>query len=59
MKSIGFDGPWGVEILSDEHRALPVAEALRLAQATALACFPANRAVDRESSPENVEAAAG
>ncbi|MEV7136169.1 sugar phosphate isomerase/epimerase family protein [Arthrobacter sp. NPDC093128] len=40
MKSIGFDGPWGVEILSDEHRALPVAEALQQAHATALACFP-------------------
>jgi sugar phosphate isomerase/epimerase len=59
LKSIGFEGPWGVEILSDEHRALPVAEALRLAHATALACFPANPALDRENSPENVEAAAG
>ena len=39
MKSIGFDGPWGVEILSDEHRALPVQEALRAAHDTALACF--------------------
>jgi sugar phosphate isomerase/epimerase len=59
LKSIGFEGPWGVEILSDEHRALPVAEALRLAHATALACFPANPALDPENSPENVEAAAG
>jgi sugar phosphate isomerase/epimerase len=40
MQSIGFDGPWGVEILSAEHRALPVAEALRQAHTTALACFP-------------------
>lgn len=39
MKSIGFDGPWGVEILSDEHRALPVQDALRAAHDTALACF--------------------
>ena len=39
MKSIGFDGPWGVEILSEEHRALPVQEALRAAHDTALACF--------------------
>jgi sugar phosphate isomerase/epimerase len=39
MKSLGFDGPWGVEILSNEHRALPVQEALRTAHATASACF--------------------
>lgn len=42
MKAIGFDGPWGVEILSKEHRKLPVKEALRQAHATALACFPAD-----------------
>jgi|RhiMetdeSRZDD1v2_1073273.scaffolds.fasta_scaffold71698_2 sugar phosphate isomerase/epimerase len=40
MQSVGFDGPWGVEILSAEHRALPVPEALRQAYTTALACFP-------------------
>ena len=40
LESLGFKGPWGVEILSDEHRALPVKEALRVAHATALACFP-------------------
>jgi sugar phosphate isomerase/epimerase len=40
MKSIGFDGPWGVEILSEEHRALPVVEALQQAHDTALASFP-------------------
>ncbi len=44
MKAIGFDGPWGVEILSKEHRKLPVKEALRQAHATALACFPADPA---------------
>lgn len=42
LKALGFDGPWGVEILSDEHRALPVKEALQAAQATTLACFPAD-----------------
>ncbi|MFE4227833.1 sugar phosphate isomerase/epimerase family protein [Arthrobacter sp. NPDC056886] len=42
LKSIGFNGPWGVEILSEEHRALPVREALQAAYATALACFPAS-----------------
>jgi sugar phosphate isomerase/epimerase len=39
MKSIGFDGPWGVEILSDEHRSLPVPDALRAAHDTAFTCF--------------------
>ena len=42
LKSVGFKGPWGVEILSEEHRALPVKEALRAAHATTLACFPAD-----------------
>jgi sugar phosphate isomerase/epimerase len=42
LKSLGFDGPWGVEILSGEHRALPVKEALRAAHDTTLACFPAD-----------------
>jgi sugar phosphate isomerase/epimerase len=42
LKSLGFNGPWGVEILSNEHRALPVKEALRAAHDTALACFPAD-----------------
>lgn len=41
LKTLGFNGPWGVEILSDEHRLLPVQEALRAAHATTLACFPA------------------
>jgi sugar phosphate isomerase/epimerase len=59
MKSIGFDGPWGVEILSEEHRALPVLEALRRAHATTLACFPAHRALDHENPSENADAAAG
>jgi sugar phosphate isomerase/epimerase len=40
LMSLGFEGPWGVEILSNEHRALSVKEALRVAHATTLACFP-------------------
>jgi hypothetical protein len=40
LRDIGFDGPWGVEILSDEHRQRPVREALQAAHSTALACFP-------------------
>jgi len=31
MKEFGYHGPWGVEIISEEHRALPVEEALRQA----------------------------
>ena len=41
LQDLGFEGPWGVEILSEEHRSLPVREALRLARTTALECFPA------------------
>lgn len=31
LRSAGWTGPWGVEILSAEHRSLPVREALRRA----------------------------
>ncbi|MGI4896487.1 MAG: sugar phosphate isomerase/epimerase family protein [Janthinobacterium lividum] len=31
VRGTGFDGPWGVEILSQEHRALPLVEGLRRA----------------------------
>jgi sugar phosphate isomerase/epimerase len=31
LRAAGWNGPWGVEILSEEHRALPVREALRRA----------------------------
>jgi sugar phosphate isomerase/epimerase len=32
----GFDGPWGVEILSSSFRQLPVAQAVKLAAESAL-----------------------
>lgn len=35
LRTAGWDGPWGVEILSDEHRSLPVEDALRRAAGTA------------------------
>jgi len=35
LRSAGWNGPWGVEILSDEHRALPVQDALQRAAASA------------------------
>nr|WP_296780627.1 sugar phosphate isomerase/epimerase [Rhodococcus sp. (in: high G+C Gram-positive bacteria)] len=37
----GYTGPWGVEVISNEHRALPVAEGLKRARDTALATFDA------------------
>lgn len=36
VRTLGFDGPWGVEILSDEHRRLPLAEGLGRARDTTL-----------------------
>ncbi|GAB7069246.1 sugar phosphate isomerase/epimerase [Mycobacterium hodleri] len=36
LRELGFDGPWGVEILSTSFRALPVDRALRLAAESAL-----------------------
>lgn len=35
LRTAGWNGPWGVEILSDEHRSLPVKDALRRAAASA------------------------
>jgi sugar phosphate isomerase/epimerase len=31
LRDIGYQGPWGIEILSDAHRALPLREGLRRA----------------------------
>jgi sugar phosphate isomerase/epimerase len=36
LRDKGFDGPWGVEILSSSFRKLPVAQALKLAAESAL-----------------------
>jgi sugar phosphate isomerase/epimerase len=36
LRNLGFDGPWGVEILSAGFRALPVDQALKLAAESAL-----------------------
>jgi sugar phosphate isomerase/epimerase len=35
----GYQGPWGVEIISNEHRRTPVVEGLRTARSTTLDCF--------------------
>jgi sugar phosphate isomerase/epimerase len=37
LRDLEFDGPWGVEILSTSFRALPVAQALKLAAESTLA----------------------
>ena len=37
LRTAGFTGPWGVEMLSDTHRALPLTEGLRRARDSALA----------------------
>ncbi|MFG2958727.1 sugar phosphate isomerase/epimerase family protein [Streptomyces sp. NPDC048291] len=37
LRAAGWSGPWGVEILSDAHRALPVREAAEAAYRTAAA----------------------
>ncbi|MFF4260073.1 sugar phosphate isomerase/epimerase family protein [Streptomyces sp. NPDC001663] len=37
LRTAGWSGPWGVEILSDTHRALPVREAAEAAYRTAAA----------------------
>ena len=39
MREVGFDGPWGVEILSIEHRRRPLVEALTVAHDSALGVF--------------------
>jgi hypothetical protein len=36
LRDLGFDGPWGVEILSRSYRALPVSDALKQAAESAL-----------------------
>lgn len=41
VQATGFEGPWGVEMLSDRHRGLPLEQGLAEARAAALACFPA------------------
>jgi sugar phosphate isomerase/epimerase len=40
-RSLGYDGPWGVEILSAELRALPIEEAFKRAYDTTAAQFRA------------------
>lgn len=39
IREIGYTGPWGVEILSSEHRQRPLLDALSAAYSTALQTF--------------------
>lgn len=39
LLDMGYSGPWGVEILSSEHRARPLKEGLELARDSALRAF--------------------
>jgi len=41
MHELGWRGLWGVEMISEEHRALPVDEALARARAATLRCIDA------------------
>jgi sugar phosphate isomerase/epimerase len=51
IRDVGFDGPWGVEILSAEHRQRPLLEALTLARDSALRAF---EQADRDSPANDV-----
>jgi sugar phosphate isomerase/epimerase len=48
LRAAGFDGPWGVEALSDEHRALHLGDALVRARDAALTVL-----LDPRCSPSN------
>jgi hypothetical protein len=40
-RELGYDGPWGVEVLSEEQRSLPIEEEFQRAYETTLAQFRA------------------
>ena len=50
LRTAGWNGPWGVEILSDEHRSLTVQEALRRAAVSARDVL--GSAQERSPSPD-------
>jgi sugar phosphate isomerase/epimerase len=50
MREVGFEGPWGVEILSTQHRQRPLTEALTLARDSALKTFE-----QADLAPSNTE----
>jgi sugar phosphate isomerase/epimerase len=48
LRTAGWNGPWGVEILSDEHRSRPVEQALQRAAASARGVLDAPRRTSSE-----------
>ncbi|TNM66903.1 sugar phosphate isomerase/epimerase [Streptomyces sp. NP160] len=51
LRAAGFDGPWGVEALSAEHRAQPLREGLVRARDTALAVLAGSTDVEPAPAP--------
>ena len=51
VRDLGFDQPWGVEVRTAAHRALPLAEALRTAAAATRAVLDAADAVHEPAAP--------
>lgn len=49
LQDIGYAGPWGVEILSDDHRVRPLAESLPDVVAATLAQFDAAEDLDAQA----------
>lgn len=50
-RDLGHDEPWGVEVRTDAHRAMPLADALRTAAATTRAVLDAADAVGQPAAP--------
>jgi hypothetical protein len=46
LRDKGFDGPWGVEILSSSFRRLPVTQAVKLAAESAVTVLLSVRHLD-------------
>jgi hypothetical protein len=51
MRALGHDGPWGVEVRTPAHRALPLADALRTAAAATRAVLDAADAQGTAAAP--------
>ncbi|MDM7888206.1 hypothetical protein QUG98_07045 [Curtobacterium sp. RHCJP20] len=51
LRSLGHEEPWGVEVRTAAHRAMPLADALRTAAAATRAVLDAADAVDEPAAP--------
>ncbi len=54
LSTAGFTGPWGVEMLSDEHRGLPLEEALRRARDSTLSLLEPRDPGDDQMTPDRM-----